>query len=187
MRSLRHRPFALLGLILIAAGIFSACATTKAPGKIRVLTWQGEVNPVMARYIERGMDTAERSEAAAVVIRLDTPGGLGSSMRDVIQRIESATIPVIVYVSPAGGRAASAGTFITMSANIAAMAPNTTIGAATPISSGGGDIEGALGRKITNDAVAYIRGIAELRGRNADWAEKAVREAANAYVEGAYV
>src|SRR3990172_5197676 len=179
MRSLRHRPFALLGLILIAAGIFSACATTKAPGKIHVLTWQGEVNPVMARYIERGMDTAERSEAAAVVIRLDTPGGLDSSMRDVIQRIESATVPVIVYVSPAGGRAASAGTFITMSANIAAMAPNTTIGAATPISSGGGDIEGALGRKITNDAVAYIRGIAELRGRNADWAEKAVREAAS--------
>ena len=86
-------------------------------------------------------------------------------------------MPVIVYVSPSGGRAASAGTFITMAGHVAAMAPNTTIGAATPINSNGEDIEGALGRKVTNDAVAYIRGIAELRGRNADWAEQAVRDA----------
>jgi membrane-bound serine protease (ClpP class) len=98
-------------------------------------------------------------------------------MRDIIQRMESSTVPVIVYVSPAGGRAASAGTFITMAAHVAAMAPNTTIGAASAINSDGSDIEGTLGDKIENDAVAYIRGIAELRGRNADWAEDAVREA----------
>jgi membrane-bound serine protease (ClpP class) len=133
----------------------------------------------MARYIDRGIDAAEKELARAVVLRLDTPGGLDSAMRDVIQRIEAARVPVIVYVSPAGGRAASAGTFITMAGHVAAMAPNTTIGAATPVGSGGEDIEGALGRKVQNDAVAYIRGIAALRGRNADWAESAVRDAAS--------
>ena len=144
---------------------------------MHVLTWDGDVNPVMERYINRGIDTAERSDAAAVVIKLDTPGGLDSAMRDIIQRIESSTVPVLVYVSPAGGRAASAGTFITMAGHVAAMAPSTTIGAASPINSDGSDIDGTLGRKVTNDAVAYIRGIAELRGRNADWAEHAVRDA----------
>src|SRR5262249_11215588 len=106
-----------------------------------------------------------------------TPGGLDSSMRQIIQRIEAAKVPVIVYVSPSGGRAASAGTFITLAANVAAMAPNTSIGAATPIDSGGGDIKGDLGKKVRNDAISYIRGIAELRGRNADWAESAVNDA----------
>src|SRR5215216_5525742 len=132
----------------------------------------------MEQYIDRGLDTAERSQAPAVVLRLDTPGGLDSAMRGVIQRIESSRVPVIVYVAPAGGRAASAGTFITMAGHVAAMAPNTTIGAATPIDASGDDIPGALGRKVTNDAVAYIRSIAELRERNADWAESAVRDAA---------
>ena len=111
-----------------------------------------------------------------MVIRLDTPGGLDSAMRDIIQRIEAAKVPVIVYVSPSGARAASAGTFITMAANIAAMAPNTAIGAAHPVGAGGEEIKGPLGDKVTNDAVAYIRGIAKLRGRNEDWAEKAVRQ-----------
>jgi membrane-bound serine protease (ClpP class) len=174
-----RRPLFAIGVLLIAAGALAACASAKEPGKVHVLTWKGDVNPVMARYLDRGISAAERANAPAVVIRLDTPGGLDSSMREIIQRIESSKVPVIVYVSPAGGRAASAGTFITMAANVAAMAPNTSIGAATPISSGGADIEGALGRKVTNDAVSYIRGIAELRGRNADWAEKAVREAAS--------
>jgi membrane-bound serine protease (ClpP class) len=131
----------------------------------------------MERYIDRGIDKAERSDAIAVVIRLDTPGGLDSSMRKIIKRMEASTVPVIVYVSPSGSRAASAGTFITMAAQVAAMAPNTTIGAASAINSDGSDIDGTLGKKIENDAVAYIRGIAELRGRNADWAEEAVREA----------
>jgi membrane-bound serine protease (ClpP class) len=98
-------------------------------------------------------------------------------MRDIIQRIEASKVPVIVYVSPAGSRAASAGTFITMSGHVAAMAPNTTIGAASAVNSDGSDIEGTLGEKVENDAVAYIRGIAELRDRNADWAEDAVRDA----------
>ncbi len=164
-------------LLAIGALVLACGASTRAPGQVHVLTWDGDVNPVMERYIDRGIDTAERSDAAAVVIRLDTPGGLDSAMRKIIQRMESSTVPVIVYVSPSGGRAASAGTFITMAGQVAAMAPGTTIGAASPINSDGSDIEGTLGRKVTNDAVAYIRGIAELRGRNADWAEDAVRNA----------
>ncbi len=168
-----------LALTLIVVGVLvAACgSTTTAPNQVHVLTWNGEVNQVMERYIDRGMNTAERSHATAVVLKLDTPGGLDSSMRNIIQRMEASSVPVIVYVSPSGGRAASAGTFITMAAQVAAMAPNTTIGAASPVDQNGGDITGTLGKKVTNDAVAYIRGIAELRGRNADWAEQAVRDA----------
>jgi membrane-bound serine protease (ClpP class) len=179
MRYIRHPRRLLLGLTLVVLGVIAAAcgSSEKDPGQIHVLTWDGIVNPVMERYIDRGIETAERSGAIAIVIRLDTPGGLDSSMRDIIQRMESSTVPIIVYVSPAGGRAASAGTFITMAAQVAAMAPNTTIGAASAINSDGSDIDGTLGKKIENDAVAYIRGIAELRGRNADWAEDAVREA----------
>jgi membrane-bound serine protease (ClpP class) len=177
MKAAPLRHFLALVLLALSAAAVAACASTKAEGQVHVLTWKGDVNPVMARYLDRGISTAERSHAKAVVLRLDTPGGLDSSMRDIVQRIESAQVPVIVYVSPSGARAASAGTFITMSANVAVMAPNTSIGAATPINSNGSDISGALGRKVTNDAVSYIRGIAELRGRNADWAEQAVRDA----------
>ncbi len=180
MRYIRHPQRFALGLTLLMLGLFvAACggSSKEAAGQVHVLTWDGIVNPVMERYIDRGIDTAERSDALAVVIRLDTPGGLDSSMRDIIQRIESSTVPVIVYVSPSGGRAASAGTFITMAGHVAAMAPNTTIGAASAINSDGSDIGGTLGKKVENDAVAYIRGIAELRGRNADWAEQAVRDA----------
>jgi membrane-bound serine protease (ClpP class) len=179
MQYITHPRRLLLGLTLIALGaLAAACGSgAKDPGYVHVLTWHGIVNPVMERYIDRGIDKAEESHAAAVVIKLDTPGGLDSAMRDIIQRMESSTVPVIVYVSPAGSRAASAGTFITMAAQVAAMAPNTTIGAASAINSDGSDIDGTLGRKIENDAAAYIRGIAELRGRNADWAEDAVRNA----------
>jgi membrane-bound serine protease (ClpP class) len=165
-------------LVLLGALAAACGGDTKDPDQVHVLTWDGIVNPVMERYVDRGIDTAERSNARAVVLRLDTPGGLDSAMRDIVQRIEASRVPVIVFVAPSGSRAASAGTFITMAGHVAAMAPNTTIGAATPINATGDDIEGALGRKVLNDSVAYIRGIAELRGRNADWAESAVRDAA---------
>src|SRR5262249_3368198 len=112
----------------------------------------------------------------ALIVRLDTPGGLDTSMREIIKRILIAEVPVVVYVSPSGGRAASAGTFIAMAAHVAAMAPGTSIGAATPVNVGGGDIGKDMGNKIKNDAVSYIRSLAAQRGRNADWAEKAVRE-----------
>ncbi|HXG42326.1 MAG TPA: nodulation protein NfeD [Dehalococcoidia bacterium] len=177
------RPAALLSLLLLA--LAPACAGPAAePGAVHVLTAHGNVGPVMARYIDRGIDHAEDEEASAVVVQLDTPGGLLTSMDDIVKRILAARVPVIVYVWPPGGRAASAGTFIVMASHVAAMAPGTSIGAATPVSIGGEPDE-TLRDKATNDAAARIRDIALLRGRNADWAEAAVREAASASSEEA--
>ena len=177
MRNLRTVRRALL-LILIAVGIGAACAGDDAErGAIHLLRLDGGIGPITERYIDRGISKAEDEGAKLVVIELDTPGGFSSSMREMVQRIEASDVPVVVYVSPFGARAASAGTFVTMAAHVAVMAPNTSIGAAAAINADGSDIEGTLGKKVENDAVAFIRGIAELRGRNADWAEQAVREA----------
>lgn len=147
-----------------------------APGAVHVLTTDGVVNPVMVRYLDRGISNAEDEEAAAVIIRMDTPGGLITSMDDIIDRILRAKVPVVVYVWPSGGHAASAGTYITYASHIAAMAPTTRLGAATPVSGTGDDIEGDLRDKIINDSVSRIRELAILRDRNADWAEDAVRD-----------
>ena len=171
----------LLLLAAIVAGVLAlACAPDDTPLAVHVLTADGNVNGVLERYIERGIEHAEENQGLAVVIRIDTPGGSIDSMKKIVGHIEAAQLPVITWVGPAGAQAASAGTFITMAGNIAAMAPNTTIGAATPIQATGEDIPGALGEKIENDTVAFARGVAELRGRNADWAEDAVREAVSA-------
>ncbi len=164
-------------LVLLLGTLGTACGNpVHKQGAVNVLTIDGDINPVMARYVERGIANAEDAHAAAVVIRVDTPGGLEESMRDMVQRIEASTVPVITYVSPSGARAASAGTFIVMAGNVAAMSPNTTIGAAHPVSATGGDITGTLGDKVTNEAASYARGVAGLRGKNADWAEQAVRQ-----------
>jgi membrane-bound serine protease (ClpP class) len=172
----------LAAVVAIALGtVLVACSSEDAErGSVHVIETKGTVGPIMEQYLDRALDDAEDSGASLAVIELDTPGGLSSSMREIVQRIESSSVPVAVYVSPIGGRAASAGTFITMAAHIAAMAPNTAIGAASAINSDGSDIEGKLGKKIEEDDAAYIRGIALLRGRNADWAEQAVREAVSA-------
>ena len=173
----RKRRLALAG-VLFLLGVAAACAPSIDEREaVHVLTYDGIVDPVMERYIDRGIDEAEDTDARAVVIRLDTPGGLVSTMEDIVKRINASEVPVIVYVWPSGGQAASAGTFITMSGHVAAMAPTTVIGAASPVGAGGGDIEGTLGEKITEDLTALITGIAEERGRNADWAKKAVTEA----------
>ena len=173
-------------LLFFAAGALVALASfacgsgpDATPGDVHILTVDGNVGPIMSRYIDRGIDHAEDSDAGLVLIRLDTPGGLLSSMDDIVKRIFAAEVPVAVYVWPQGGRAASAGTFITMAAHVAAMAPGTSIGAATPVDISGEDIEDTLASKATNDAAARIRDIALARGRNADWAESAVREAAS--------
>ena len=144
-------------------------------GKVLVITVDGVINPVSAEFIEKNIDRASAMNAAALVIELDTPGGLDTSMRSIVKGIISSRVPVIVYVSPSGARDASAGVFITMAAHIAAMAPGTNIGAAHPVSTGG-KLSKTMAEKVTNDAAAYIRSLAERNGRNAEWAEEAVRK-----------
>ena len=174
---MRRRALLLLPVLALLA---AACTAQSAPGAVHVLTADAAVNGVLQRYIDRGIDRAERDQAAVVVILINTPGGDIDSMREIVGRIATAEVPVVTFVSPAAGRAASAGTFIVMAGHIAAMAPETTIGAATPITGTGDDIDGALGRKVTNDTVAFARGVAEPRGPAAqDWAESAVRDAAS--------
>jgi membrane-bound serine protease (ClpP class) len=136
----------------------------------------GSINPGLADFIVEGIRTAEKEKASALIIQLDTPGGLDTSMRAINQAIINAKVPVIVFVSPKGARAASAGMFITMVAHVAAMAPGTNIGAAHPVSVGLGKMDKVMGEKVVNDMVAYARSLALERGRNADWAEKAVRK-----------
>ncbi|MDE2892941.1 MAG: nodulation protein NfeD [Chloroflexota bacterium] len=180
MSWLLRRPIRALACVLLALGLGSAlltaCGSDNPPGAVHVSEMAQEIGPVSANFVGRALDRAERQDAAAWILMMDTPGGLISSTDDIVQRILAADIPVIVFVSPAGARAASAGTFITMAGHIAAMAPNTQIGAAHPIAGSGEDIEGDLNDKVTNDAAADIRGIAKHRGRNAEWAEQAVRE-----------
>ncbi len=179
MSWLLRRPIRALACVLLGLGLGSAlltaCGSDNPPGAVHVSEMAQEIGPVSANFVGRALDRAERQDAAAWILMMDTPGGLISSTDDIVQRILAAKIPVIVFVSPAGARAASAGTFITMAGHIAAMAPNTQIGAAHPISGSGEDIDGDLRDKVTNDAAADIRGIAKHRGRNEEWAEDAVR------------
>ncbi len=173
------RPW-VAALALVLGCLSLACAPDDTPLAVHLLTADTAVNGVLERYIERGIDHAEEHRALAVVIRIDTSGGSLESTKRIVGHIEAAEVPVITWVGPPGAQAASAGTFITLAGHVAAMAPNTTIGAATPIDISGDDLEGALGRKIENDTVAFARGVAELHGRNADWAEDAVRNATSA-------
>lgn len=171
---------ALAGLLLLACG-----GGDVEPGAVHVSELDNDIGPVTADFVDRALDRAEDNDAAVWILELDTPGGQISATDDITQRIIDAKVPVVIFVSPAGARAASAGTFITMSGHIAVMAPSTQIGAASPVGGGGEDIEGTLGEKITNDAVADIQGIARLRQRNAEWAEDAVREAVSVTAEEA--
>ena len=164
--------------VIAAAGGAADSAAEEPPSGpvVDVLTLEGAIQPISAEVFLKAIDRAERDGREALVVRLDTPGGLDSSMRDIIKRILVSEVPVVVYVAPPGARAASAGTFIAYAAHLAAMSPGTSIGAATPVQMGGADVKEDLGRKVKNDAVSYIRSLAAQRGRNADWAEKAVRE-----------
>ena len=171
-----HRLITATAILLVAVALL-ACGRSTEKDAIHVLEIDGGIGVITERYIDRGISLAENNQAKLIVIEMDTPGGLSTAMREIVQRIEATHIPVVVYVTPVGARAASAGTFITMAAHIAVMSPNTSIGAASAINADGSDIDGTLGKKIENDAVSFIRGIAELRGRNPDWAEEAVREA----------
>lgn len=193
---------ALLAFLVLTSAPFAV-----ADGTAVVLDLDGAIGVATAEFIISGIEEAAERDATLVIIRMDTPGGLVNSMRDIISAILGSDVPVVTYVSPAGARADSAGTYILLASHIAAMAPTTHLGAATPVSLGGGDVGdggksgsdkdadsdsdsasdedkkappsgSAMERKVMNDAISYIRGLAEAHGRNADWAEKAVTEAA---------
>ncbi len=211
--SIRGLTVLLLGAAVVAG---AASAAPEAPaagndaggrGTALVLEINGAIGPATSRYVVHGIESAREYDSRVVVLEMDTPGGLDTSMRDIIRAILASPVPVVTYVAPSGARAASAGTYILYASHVAAMAPATNLGAATPVSIGGepetpsapipppadkpagkGAGEGsapqgapgtAMERKVVNDAAAYIRGLAELRGRNAEWAEQAVRGAAS--------
>src|SRR5262249_28279589 len=162
-------------LAVLAVLLVAPVAPASAAQPVSTIKLDGVISPVTVRLVESALARAQAERAGLLVIELDTPGGLERSMRAICQRLLNAEIPVAVYVSPTGARAASAGVFITMAAHVAAMAPATNIGAAHPVAISGGVDKESL-KKAENDAAAFVRSIATERGRNAEWAEKAVRE-----------
>src|SRR5581483_11065195 len=150
----------LLSLVFLLLGAPAWAAST-----VVVATYDGVINPVSAEYVQDALALAQAEHAQAFVLRLDTPGGLDTSMRVIIKEFIASSVPVIVYVSPSGGRAASAGVFITLASHVAAMAPGTNIGAAHPVAMGGGEMDKTMKEKVENDAVAYVKSLAAERGR----------------------
>lgn len=176
--------FSFLLIFIFASGLFSAeparkqkePATPPPAGKqVHLITVDAVISPVIAEFISKSIDKAAEANAEAIIIQLDTPGGLVDSMRDIVKKMMAADIPVIVYVAPSGSRAASAGVFITMAAHVSAMAPGTRIGAAHPVTMQG-KMDETMEAKVVNDLAAMARGIAEKRGKNVQWAEDAVRK-----------
>jgi len=170
------KAFRLVFFISLLAGALASANVSAANQSIEVLHVEGIIVPVVADYIDRGIEQAESKGSTAVIIQLSTPGGLMDTTQRIVERILNAEVPVVVYVSPAGGWAGSAGTFITLASHVAAMAPGSRIGAATPVTMGEAELSEEMKKKVTEDAAAWIRSIAELRGRNPDDAELAVRE-----------
>jgi len=172
--------FVIVLLFFAAMTVFSSVLRAeeeKGSKTVLFLSLQGTVNPGSADFFERAIDQAEKEKAHAILVELDTPGGLVSSLRAMVQSVLASPVPVIVYVAPQGSQAASAGALLTLSAHVAAMSPGTEIGAAHPVGlGGGGDGDETMSKKAENDLAAFARSIAEERGRNADWAENAVRE-----------
>lgn len=191
----RRRPAAILAavLVLALAGVLAHSAPTSTPSPssspeasgagathVNLLQVDGAISPAIADYMKHGIDVSIADGAAALLIVLDTPGGLLASTRTIVKDLLAAPLPVLVYVAPSGAGAGSAGVFIVMAGNVAAMAPGTNIGASTPIESSGADIAGALGEKVKSFTASFAKSIAARRGRNVEWAERAVLEAVSA-------
>jgi len=169
----------ILVLLLVPLVFLSAVSGSEQKRPVLVVRINGIINPVSAEFINKSISRAGAMGAEALVIELDTPGGLDTSMRNIVKEIIGSSVPVVVYVSPSGARAASAGVFITLAAHVAAMAPGTNIGTAHPVNMGG-KMDATMAEKATNDAAAYIKSLAERSGRNAAWAEEAVRKSVSA-------
>jgi membrane-bound serine protease (ClpP class) len=165
----------MAGALLLLAALVGAATPATAAQPVSLIDLDGAITPITDRLLTMAVERAQADGAQALVVQLNTPGGLERSMRTMAQTILNAGVPVIVYVAPTGARAASAGVFITMAAHVAAMAPATNIGAAHPVTAGGGDMGKEMSKKVANDAAAFARSLAAERGRNVDWAEKAVR------------
>ena len=184
------RPFCALAylrgfLLALAVTLAMTHAHANERQEARLLSVHGVIDAVTARYLDRELGRATAEDSPLVIVRLDTPGGLDVSMRQMTRALLGARVPVVVYVSPAGARAASAGMFLTLAASVAAMAPATEIGAAHPVRLGGGAGDSVMEHKLVNDAAALARALAETRGRNAVWAERAVRESVSLTAEEA--
>ena len=171
----------VLGWMLAAALLIGAAGHAGAEAnEVLIIRVADAISPATADFIQHGIKSAEKQQVACLIIELDTPGGLAESMHKIVRDILASTVPVVVYVSPSGARAASAGVMITMAADIAAMAPGTNIGAAHPVGAGGQEIEGKMSEKVVNDMVAQAKSVAERRGRNPQWVERAIRESVSA-------
>jgi len=177
----KRRPIGLFLYISMSIIFFAWMFLGPSPGvtnerEVMIIELEGAIGPATATFLNRGLEKAEDRGAVLVIIRLDTPGGLASSMRTMVKAILNSRVPVVVYVSPQGAGAASAGVMVTVAAHVAAMAPGTNIGAAHPVTAGGKDMEKTMTEKVVNDMASYGRGIAQQKGRNAEWVEKAIRE-----------
>ncbi len=170
----------LLAGWLVALALAVAQAAPAATPHVNLAVIDGMINPAVADYVRESIEASRADGASALILQLDTPGGLLDSTRDMVQDILGAPLPIVVYVAPSGAGAISAGVFITIAGHVAAMAPGTNIGAAHPVGGGGESIPGELGKKVENFAASLSRTIAQHRGRNVDWAEKAVRESVSA-------
>ncbi|HSS94509.1 MAG TPA: nodulation protein NfeD [Candidatus Dormibacteraeota bacterium] len=183
---MRVRHLLGAGAVLLALAAFlPGQAAAAATPRVEQADLNGDINTIMAAYISASVSRAESDHADAILLVINTPGGISNSMDDIITSLLNSTVPVIGYVYPSGARAASAGLFVAEATDILAMAPGTNIGSAHPIQASGADLTGDLGAKVLNDAVTRVRNLASMHGRNADWAEQAVRNSVNINAEQA--
>jgi membrane-bound serine protease (ClpP class) len=175
-----------LGLLMLgAAAVFLPMQAAAAAPRVEQADLNGDINNVMSAYMQTAVNRAESDHASALLVVVNTPGGISTSMDEIVTSLLNCSVPVIVYVYPTGARAASAGLFVAQAADLLAMAPGTNIGSAHPIDASGGDLTGDLGAKVLNDAVTRVRSLAAMHGRNADWTEQAVRNSVNINAEDA--